>query len=148
MKARTQPYSSIITVAASLNQLAVIRDFVSVHAVAFGFKEQVVNQITLAVDEACSNVIRHAYNQDSNQTIRIQIEEKNKEFMVSIFDSAESFDPTKVASPNMEEYFRSFKHGGLGVHIIKKVMDDIMYIPADAQHPLNELRLTKKLATV
>lgn len=128
-----------------LSELADVRTFVVSQAEEFGFSEDVVFQISLAVDEACSNLIRHAYKLDASNRITVRIATKESQFIVSIFDAAISFDPTQLKSPDMNDYFSKFRHGGLGVHIIKRVMDDIKYIPANTKHPLNELRLTKRL---
>ncbi|MBL7999645.1 MAG: ATP-binding protein [Candidatus Kapabacteria bacterium] len=141
-------HTATMQVRASLSELASVRAFVEQNAVDAGFPEATVFQISLAVDEACSNVIRHAYKENPGMKFSLLISRSANDFTISILDDAESFDPTNMPPPDMNKYFAEFRHGGLGVHIIKKVMDFVTYIPADEKHPHNELRLVKNLLYV
>lgn len=134
-----------ICVAGNNSELKKLRDFVMEKAKSFGFNEKDAYQITLAVDEACSNLIRHAFKFDSSFFICIEIIACDNEFTVKILDKSNSFNPLDVESPNMEEYRKNFKHGGLGIHIMRSVMDAIQYFPSNPNNPSNELRLVKFL---
>lgn len=148
MAKQAKTYRNQISIRSDLAELVSVREFIEESSRDFGFSEDTVFQIALAVDEACSNIIRHAYKSDNNQSITIRASASGSRFVVSIFDAAHSFDPTTLQSPDMQEYFAHFRRGGLGVHIIKRIMDDVKYIPANTRRPHNELRLTKRLAAV
>lgn len=126
-------------------ELQRIRAFVEAKARGFGFSDQGVYNITLAVDEACSNVIRHAYRHDRNKEFCVEIQFEHGKFVVQIFDSGVAFNPLNLKPPNMKEYFEKFMKGGLGVNIIRKVVDTIEYIPANSSHPFNILKIIKSL---
>src|SRR5690606_1321169 len=103
-----------------------------------------VNNITLAVDEACSNLIHYNINFDSSKNFTISVLENNNSFSVLIKDTGKPFDLLKVESPNMEKYFKEFRHGGLGIHIIKKIVDKIEYNSSNS-NGTNTLILTMYL---
>lgn len=130
---------------ANSEELEKIRDFVEGNAKEFGFDDKSSMQIALAVDEACSNLIQHAGKIKDNDEFYIRIENRTKKFIIRIIDKTQPFDPTKVPSPNMKEYFEEFRRGGLGIQIIKKVMDEIVYEPADTNSSFNTLSLIKIL---
>ncbi len=127
------------------SQLEKIREFVTIRAIDFGFDELNSGQIALAVDEACTNLIKYSYKFDPNKTIKIQIETQNNQFIVNILDNGQPFNPIDVSSPNMENHLKNYKRGGLGIHIIKNIMDEISYSPASDNVSENILKLKKKL---
>lgn len=129
-----------------LTELSRIRDFVLEKATGFGFRDADAQRIALAVDEACTNLIKHAYREDNNRKICVKIDAKSNEFNVYVLDDGAPFNPTDVDAPDMKEYFEKFKRGGLGIHIMRQVMDNIAYTPSDAKNPRNTLKLTKILA--
>ena len=126
-------------------ELSRIRKFVYSQAMNCGFKDEEAQKICLAVDEACSNLIRHAFHFDRSKEICIQVEFAKKLFTVSIIDEGIPFDPLSVETPNMSEYFKQYRKGGLGIQLMRKVMDEIDYSPSDDKHPRNVLKLKKAL---
>jgi serine/threonine-protein kinase RsbW len=132
------------------SELENIRAFVAAKARTFGFGEQGILKITLAVDEACSNLIRHSYNHDETKEFFVDIGDASNDhdhvMVIEILDSGAAFNPMSVAAPNLKEYAEQHRRGGFGVHIIRMTMDTIEYFPADALQPLNRLRLTKKVS--
>ena len=134
-----------ITVRGELNELVKVRAFVESSASECGIAQHVAQQIALAVDEACSNLVRHAFKLIAGTFMTIKVEAEKGVVVISIFDAATPFNPLQVQSPEMQDYFAQFRRGGLGVQIIKTVMDKIEYFPSSAKQPRNELRLTKNL---
>lgn len=126
-------------------ELERIRTFVESKAKEFGFSEQGAYTITLAVDEACSNLIRHSYKHDESKEFSVDINFSNDQLVIEIIDSGTAFDPLTVPPPNLLEYAEQHRRGGFGVHIIRKLMDIVEYFPADTVHPFNRLKLIKKL---
>ena len=120
-----------------------VRKFVSEAAEQFGFDDEQVSKIALAVDEACTNVIKHAYKFDPNHTLSIKIHPHNREFEVLITDHGKSFNPNAIKLPDMEEYLSHYEHGGLGVYLMKSLMDKVEYDIEPGKK--NQVRLVKYL---
>ncbi|MFH5832493.1 ATP-binding protein [Halalkalibaculum sp. DA3122] len=128
-------------VQASTEHLAEVRNFVAKHATDFGFNKQDVADIRLAVDEAYTNIIKHAYNNDENRSVDIKLGYNSNEFWVSLLDSGQNFDPSSYSKPNVREKIKQKKRGGVGVYLIKRLMDDVEY---SKEGTLNKIRMTKK----
>jgi serine/threonine-protein kinase RsbW len=109
------------------DNLAVIRDFIKSAANESGFSEDTVGKIILAVDEACTNIIKHAYKNSPEGNIFIKIKFNDPKFSVSITDEGSHFDPNRVPEPDLREYYKEKRVGGLGVFLIKKLMDEVDY---------------------
>jgi serine/threonine-protein kinase RsbW len=128
------------------SELEHIRHFVSNYATKCGFDSKVSYNIALAVDEACSNLIKHALLYESDHEIQVNIDcNKDDKFVVAISDDTKPFNPLQIESPDMVEYFKKLKIGGLGIHIMKLVMDEIEYIPKSQSQERNILLLIKYL---
>ncbi|MCX6153963.1 MAG: ATP-binding protein [Candidatus Kapabacteria bacterium] len=127
------------------SELAKIRDFISENALGHGIGEEIVSKVALAVDEACANLIRHAYKLDKSHEICISLQINPDNLEIDILDDGQPFNPLEVPTQNMKDYFDRYQKGGLGIHIIKKIMDEIVYIPSDTDHPQNILKLIKQV---
>lgn len=130
-----------MSVQASTEHLAEVRDFVAKHASEFGFKQQEVADIRLAVDEAYTNIIKHSYKNDDQKYVDIRLEYNRDEFWISLLDTGESFDPTTYSEPDVGQKIKEKKRGGVGVFLIKKLMDDVEY---SNEGSTNEIRMVKK----
>lgn len=134
-----------VTFRSDYAELQRIREYIMKIALSFGFDDSEANKISLAVDEACSNLIKYAYRLDKDRTIRLIVETNKKKFIVKIIDDGSPFDPLEVPPQNMKEYIEKLRKGGLGIHIIRSVMDEISYFPSNKSQPENVLKLQKTL---
>lgn len=100
--------------------------------------------VVLAVDEACANLIAHGVSSRPLQEIEVRIDVTGQEITIEIRDGLRAFDPRTVAQPDMELYFQEMRSGGLGIALIRRVMDQIEYVPASAEAPFNRLILRKR----
>ena len=123
--------------------LVAVRDFVSQAAVKSGFGEEDVGKIALAVDEACTNVIKHAYQYNRTKSITITVETSGADFEITIVDNGRQFDPKKIRTPNMKDYIIHPRRGGLGVYLMKSLMDKVEYDIEEGKS--NMVRLVKHL---
>lgn len=139
MSKSTTTYS--ISVQASTKHLAEVRNFVAKHASDFGFKKQDVADIRLAVDEAYTNIIKHAYKNDAHKSVDIELGYNSSEFWISLLDTGDAFDPTNYSKPDVRKKIKEKKRGGVGVYLIKKLMDHVEY---HTEGSVNEIRMTKK----
>ena len=132
-----------LSVTSQTKNLSLVRDFVSDAAKNAGFDEATINNIIIAVDEACTNIIKHAYKNKPDNPIDVSINFDNNKFNIIMKDKGESFDPTTITSPDMNEYFKQYKVGGLGIHLMRHLMDEVLYHSKPNEY--NQLVLSKKL---
>lgn len=123
-----------------------IRSFVFDNSTNFGFNEYKAEELVLAVDEACTNLIKHAYKYNPEDSIVVEINSNENRFIVNIIDNSPSFDPRLVQDPDMIEYRNEYKKGGLGIFIMKSLVDSINYQIINNGKIKNILTLTKQLS--
>ena len=115
-----------LRVPGKVEYLGELRDFVTRVGKKYGFSERIINAFKLSIDEAATNIIKHAYRDwDGDITLRA-VAKKNSLTMVLI-DQGKYFDPRKVASPDLQRYVDIGKKGGLGIFIMRRLLDDIDY---------------------
>jgi serine phosphatase RsbU (regulator of sigma subunit)/anti-sigma regulatory factor (Ser/Thr protein kinase)/tetratricopeptide (TPR) repeat protein/transposase len=130
-----------LKIPAHIDHLGELRDFVTRIGKKHDFSDKVINAFKLAIDEAGTNVIRHAYRGSDTQgfiTIRALI--KKSSMTICLIDQGKFFDPKHVKDPDLQRYVDIGKKGGLGIFIMRKLMDEIDYRRTEEG---NELRLTK-----
>ncbi len=115
------------TFPADFTNLDAIRDFAGGAAEAAGFSGKDVYAVQLAVDEACSNVIEHAYDGITGGEIEVSCEVKDDTITIVIHDHGKEFDITKVRVPNLSKNLEEREVGGLGVYLIRKLMDEVHF---------------------
>jgi anti-sigma regulatory factor (Ser/Thr protein kinase) len=103
--------------------LPVIRATVGQLAAMIGWDESESRCITLAVDEALANVIRHAYHGRTDGRIELQIRADDNELQIRIRNTGDPPDPARICAREVGYD----KIGGLGTHIIRDVMDSVSY---------------------
>jgi anti-sigma regulatory factor (Ser/Thr protein kinase) len=115
------------TFEANFHNLDEIRDFVGEAARQAGFSEKEIYSIQLAADEASTNIIEHAYAGIENGKIEIGCSITGGELKIVMRDNGKSFDPSSVPEPNVKAELSERKIGGLGMYLMRKLMDDVVY---------------------
>ncbi|MCS6988565.1 MAG: ATP-binding protein [Chloroherpetonaceae bacterium] len=131
-----EAFKAELTVRSDVEELEKVRDFVSQAAKRFGFEERDGYNIVLAVDEACSNIIRHGYDQNANAKLRIAIETIGDSFVVTLNDSGKTYDLRLHQLPDMPAHLAARKRGGLGIMLIRSLVDDVEYERIDGENKL------------
>jgi len=127
--------------------LEIIREFVTKIARKVGFRDEETGKIELAVDEACTNVIEHAYGQDDRKLIDIEVQIDPDKFIITITDQGKGFDPQKLKTPDMKKYLDEMRVGGLGVFLMKTLMDEIDFeVKGGRRGRKNQVRMVKYFA--
>ncbi len=116
-----------LTIPSSTSFLEEVREFVTSHATQAGFSEGAVEQMKMAVDEACTNVIEHSYEGKGGQPIDICVSSYPDKLVVVIRDKGLKFDRAAYKEPDLLQFAKSKKAGGFGVHIMRKLMDSVEY---------------------
>ena len=112
---------------AKFEYLDEIRDFVGDIARAGGFGDKDVYNIQLAADEASSNIIEHAYDGVSNGVLELSCGVKGDILTIILVDHGESFDPSEIPMPDLKADLSERKIGGLGIFLMRKLMDEVHY---------------------
>jgi anti-sigma regulatory factor (Ser/Thr protein kinase) len=120
-----------------------IRDFVGRIGERAGFGASDLAKLELAVDEACANVMEHAYGSDATREVMVKATVDAESVQIRIVDTGKGFDPDQISQPDLEQLIRERRTGGLGMRLIRSVMDEVQYeiVPGEK----NELRMTKRL---
>ncbi|MCI0452425.1 MAG: anti-sigma factor antagonist [Candidatus Latescibacteria bacterium] len=131
-----------LTVLAQEGQLGRVRDFVVAVCEDAGFGPREVANTKLAVDEACTNIIKHAYEgRTETGEIGVLVDIEAGRVRIHLRDSGKHFDFASVKDPDLDQYVETGKKGGLGVFLINRLMDGVEYHATDTG---NELVLTKR----
>jgi serine/threonine-protein kinase RsbW len=107
--------------------LAAIRDFVVQAAREVGFSEEDVYRVELSVDEACANIIEHAYGGEDKGDIQCWIAIEAEGIRIRLQDFGCPFDPSKVSQPRLKVPIEKVKTRGVGFFLMNKLMDEVRY---------------------
>ena len=135
-----------IEVEARPENLERIRGFVEAACAGAGFAHSAMQDLKLAVDEACSNVVEHGYAGGPPGTIGISLEADDAKISVTIADRGRSFDPAHAPAADVVSDWEKRRIGGLGWHFIRQLVEEIRY-ESDAEKG-NRLTLVKRRPTV
>jgi len=132
-----------LQVPSNTENLAMIRDFVNGIGTRAGLPASDVAKIELAVDEACANVIEHAYGPEVTKEVTVKATIDDETVQIEVVDTGKGFDPALVSQKNLEQLVAERKSGGLGMRLMKTLMDEVHYEVIPGQK--NELRMVKRL---
>ncbi len=104
-----------------------IREFVGAIARQGGFNDKEVYAIQLAADEAASNIIEHAYEDSTEGRLECSCGIEESDLVIKLHDDGKPFDPSRVRKPDLKADLSRRQIGGLGVYLMRKLMDDVRY---------------------
>ncbi len=125
------------------NQLKEIRGFVNKSLSQHGLSDVDISAMVLAIDEVCANLIIHSHQCNPKEHIEIIINidtDQGVEFR--IVDEGVGFDISQYKEPTIDDLIKSRRKGGIGLILVKKIMDDIDFIKSKNK---NTCRLFKKI---
>ena len=137
-------HSHQLTIANEVASLVQVRAEVTEAVRVGGFPESYINRLLIAVDEAVTNIIEHGYEGTAagQGKIDISIEVDPDIFSITITDQGESFDPRSMSDLDIERHVAAGRSGGLGVFLIRKIMDVVDYHHETGRH--NRLMMIKR----
>ena len=131
-----------ITIPCRKEKLQEIRLFVRSSLQDHGLDEVEINALVLAIDEISANVIIHAHKNNPKDLIDLNIEiQKGRGIIFKIIDDGVGFDITQYKAPDLKEIIRTKRKGGIGLILVRKIMDDITF---ESSAGKNCCRLYKK----
>jgi anti-sigma regulatory factor (Ser/Thr protein kinase) len=110
--------------------LGVVREVAKRVALLAGFDDAEAESVALAVDECATNVIKHAYKGESDQPIELHLEYRGSELRIDVIDTGPPAEPGPVPELDLPRYAAERRKGGLGVHLMDRIMDSVSYARA------------------
>lgn len=143
-------HEQVLTVPGRYNEIKRICEFVAAGAAEAGFDDNTIFHLELCCDEASTNIIEHAYGEEGVGEIVISYKVSDDEFTIVMRDRGEAFDLGAVPPPSAianndsspEELTSQLRIGGLGLHFIRNLMDEV-HFRTDRRG--NELIMVKRL---
>ena len=116
-----------ITLTAQFENLDHVREFVAESAEECGLEPAAVYAVQLAVDEAFTNIVEHAYGGESHEKIECTCQIVGEDLEVMLIDCGKPFDPSLVPGPNLDAELEEREVGGLGLYFIFQLMDEVEF---------------------
>ncbi len=91
-----------------------------------GFDQKTIDKIQLALEEALVNICNYAYPEEPGSA-EVSCKQDNSRFIIEIIDSGIPFDMTSMPAPDLPSSIEKRKIGGLGIFLIKKMVDEVNY---------------------
>ena len=132
-----------LTIAATIENIETVTDFVNEQLEAYDCPMKAQMQIDIAIDELFGNIAHYAYNPEiGSATVRVEVIEDPLSVVITFIDNGIPYDPLKKDDPDTTLSAEDRAIGGLGIFMVKKTMDDIIYEYKDGQ---NRLTIVKKI---
>lgn len=133
-----------VSLPGDLNYLDIARAFVADVANKVGLTPAEIHDFQLVVTEAITNVIEHAYaGTDGRSNVELTIEKEGQSFTVAITDYGKNkFDAEAHPNPDMTEYLSQCRVGGLGLFLMRKLMDEVEF---NSDQDSNTVRFVKHI---
>lgn len=116
-----------ITIKNRLSDIALVQTALKQFADVRGISSHDVMKINLIVDELISNIVSYAYQDDGEHDIEIELGLADNRLSLAITDDGVPFDPSAKDSPDTAVPLEARPLGGLGIHLVKKIADDLSY---------------------
>ena len=127
---------------ADLSNLPLFRKFILEACGLMKVDAKVSEALQLAIDEICSNLIIHGYKDMEAGEISLSVRQEQKEIEILVEDSGKPFDPAKLEAPELSDKIDERKIGGLGVFMVKEMVDEMSY---ESTNGRNRLSLKMKI---
>ena len=103
--------------------LKIVRSVLEAIGQMFDFHEHTIQSVLLATDEACANIINHAYKEEPNHFIYVDIYPSTERLRIELRDNGIKVPPEKIKPRDLEDV----RPGGLGVHLMRSLMDEVIF---------------------
>ncbi|MBE2221693.1 MAG: ATP-binding protein [Anaerolineae bacterium] len=121
-----------LTISSHYDHIRQVCEFIATGAQQAGLDEDAIFQVELACDEACTNIIEHAYGEEGIGDIKATWEANPQSFTITLHDNGRSFNPDAVKDPTFIKPDTTpnpddLQVGGLGIHFMRNLMDEVHY---------------------
>lgn len=132
-----------LSLANELEEIAVAAAEIESFCEARGLPPSVAYAVNLSVDELLTNTISYGYDDDARHLIAVAVRMEEDALVVEISDDGAPFDPSDAPEPDTEASLEDRPIGGLGVFLVRQMMDDVAYRREAGR---NVVTLTKRIA--
>lgn len=119
-----------------------MHDFIEAACREVGADEDVAYTLRLAMEEVCTNIIKHGYTDQPPGPITLTFQAENGQIVMTIADRARPFSPDDAPPPDLSTDWDDRKVGGLGWHLVKHAVDQVLHEPNPGGG--NQVTLIKK----
>ncbi len=126
-----------------MNALESIQDSVDELIQNWNLPVQLGFTLNLVLEEAFTNIVKYAYNDQAPHRIDIEFVKKNNLLEITLIDDGLEYDPTQKKDPDIDLPVNERQIGGLGIFLIKKLMDSVEYKRVEGK---SYLKLTKDIS--
>jgi serine/threonine-protein kinase RsbW len=134
--------NKVLCVDNQIRELSRIEAFLEELADDWGLEIPLVFSLNLVLEEALTNIISYGYDDEDKHAIEIQFKKTGAELNITIIDDGHAYDPTLKEDPDITLSAEERPVGGLGIFLIRKVMDTVAYRREENR---NYLMLTKHI---
>ncbi len=138
---------NILTLLARFKYLDKVRSFAEEYASQCGLGSAETYQVQMAVDEAFTNIVEHAYGGECDETIECACEVTAEGLVITMRDCGVPFDPDQIPDPDLKASLQDRQIGGLGLFFIRQYMDDVEFLfdmDEEEKRACNILRMVKR----
>lgn len=132
-----------ITLGSDLANLSKAREFIAKAAKEAGASSSEITKVEISCDEWSANVIEHSLSAGSEQTFTVECRKAEGKFIVIYEHEGERFNPIEQEIIDIDDYFSESKERGLGIYIMREMMDEIHYEYIEGN--INRLTIVKYL---
>lgn len=129
------PFQRELALDATIADMPAILSFVETACLDAEVDPALLFDLQLAVEEACSNVIEHAYR-GRGGLLRVRFETANGDVLITLQDQGQAFDPDRIAAPDTSRPLSKRPVGGLGLHLMRTLMDEVRFAFAPDRNTL------------
>lgn len=137
-----KPINKVLRVANEMDELLNVQVFLEELGEEWGLNMSLVFSLNLVLEEALTNIISYSYDDESRHSIEIGFAKNGDQLSISIVDDGREYDPTLKPDPDITLSAEDRQIGGLGIYLMKNIMDKIEYKRTENK---NCLILTKKI---
>jgi serine/threonine-protein kinase RsbW len=138
----TEPVKKVLHVLNQINELSRIELFLQELGEEWTLSESLILSINLVIEEAFTNIVSYGYDDNNKHTIELCFEKYTEELKIKIIDDGHEYDPTLKAEPDITLKAEERPVGGLGIYLIRQIMDYVEYRRIENK---NCLILTKRM---
>jgi anti-sigma regulatory factor (Ser/Thr protein kinase) len=126
-----------LTINATVDNIQTVTEFVDEQLENYDCPMKAQMQINIAIDEIFGNIAHYAYNPDTGSaTVRVEVLKEPLSVIIAFIDNGKPYDPLKTKDPDITRSIDEREVGGLGIYMVKNLMDEILYEYKDGKNIL------------
>lgn len=133
-----------LTMYNSIGQISLLAGFVDIIATENGLDQSLALKINLAIEEAVTNIIMYAYPQGTTGRVILEAVVEGDVLKIILSDYGKEFDPTTVPDADISASVENRHIGGLGIHLVRTIMDSVSYRRENGKNILTMITRIKR----